>query len=298
MGSDQQDDLTPVPVDFPGCLQQEFPEQFDVVWQATEDVVSAISGADLSPLAKHSPGLLGYDWSGYLRCSAARLVRVVALLQERGVTGGRAVDVGAYFGNTSLVLARLGFDAQACDAYDDYEGCLESALSLLRAAGGSALDTGVAGEDLSLLPDAVYDVVTCLGVIEHVPHTPRLLLQQLRRILKPGGHLVVDTPNLAYVFKRWQLARGESVYAPLATQFYSDIPFEGHHREYTGDELLWMLERAGFEQSELVTFDYSRLALSELSGDTLKGVRIAERDPSARELLMTISRRPDADPRP
>lgn len=45
------------------------------------------------------------------------------------------------------------------------------------------------------LPDACVDVLLCAHVLEHVPDTDRAL-DELRRILVPGGHLLLQVPVL------------------------------------------------------------------------------------------------------
>lgn len=282
-----------VPVEFPGAIEREFPSEFGVAWEATNQVVEAIRGHDVGELERRSPGLRGYDWPGYLRCSVARLVRVARRVQEAGVAGP-LLDVGAYFGNTSLMCRRLGLEVDALDAYGDYGQALEPSRRLLAGAGVRLLDFDAAGFNLDHLASGSYGVVLCLGVIEHVPHTPRPLLEGIVRVLRPGGVLILDTPNIAYLYHRRRLQRGESIMAPIATQFDSAIPFEGHHREYTGEELRWMLERVGLQAVEIETFNYSYYALSELAGDDLECFRLMQADPSSRELLMASARKPDA----
>lgn len=46
--------------------------------------------------------------------------------------------------------------------------------------------------------DRWFDAVACLDVIEHVVD-PRRLLQEIHRVLRPGGYLILTTPNLRYV---------------------------------------------------------------------------------------------------
>jgi len=44
--------------------------------------------------------------------------------------------------------------------------------------------------------DSSFDVVTLIEVIEHIPlHDTRTLLAEARRVLKPGGRLLITTPN-------------------------------------------------------------------------------------------------------
>ena len=129
-------------------------------------------------------------------------------------------------------------------------------------------------------------------MIEHIPPTPRLLLGTLTAALKPGGVLVLDTPNLAYLYKRLALLEGQSIFAPISQQYFTELPFEGHHREYTCDELRWLLDTAGHEILSIETFNYSVFAQTQLTGDPLVYYRAMEADPSLRELIASVSRRP------
>lgn len=45
------------------------------------------------------------------------------------------------------------------------------------------------------LPDACLDVVLCAHVLEHVPDTDKALAE-LRRVITPGGHLLLQVPVL------------------------------------------------------------------------------------------------------
>ena len=153
------------------------------------------------------------------------------------------------------------------------------------------LDLEDIGYDLHELADHTYDIILCMGVIEHVPHTPRMLLESINRVLKPGGYLVVDSPNLAYIYNRQKLSRGQTIFCPITLQYYTEVPFEGHHREYTVSELRWVLEQINHEIIELKTFNYSVFALKSLQGIDLENFNVMLNDPECREMIIALSKK-------
>lgn len=285
-------DVEPVTLDLEGTLVREFGEKFAAAEAATARVLAAIAGVDLEPLARRSPGLKGYDWPAYLRCSLARVVRVQRALALHVPAGGRVLDFGSYFGNFSLACRALGYRLEAIDAYREYGDALAPCAALLRQEGVAVHDFAEAGTDLGGLQRSAYDAVICAGVIEHVPHTPRPVLEAIGRVLRPAGVLVLDTPNLAYLYKRLALLRGETIFSPIQGQYFTDLPFEGHHREYTVPEVAWMLGAAGLEVLSIETFNYSTYAQAALSGEHAAYYRQMERDPSLREVILAVARRP------
>lgn len=103
----------------------------------------------------------------------------------------RVLDVGCGFGRTVLALARELPEA-------DIAGCDLSAPAL-RLAHWHAVDEGVAiglsrarAEDLDRYPDGSFDVVTATMLVHEMPPDPvRAFLRAARRVLAPGGKLVV-----------------------------------------------------------------------------------------------------------
>ncbi len=276
-------------LDFPECLAKDFPTDVPAAARAVSCILEAVQGRDVSGLADHSPELASFDWTGYLRCSIARMAHIAAALRRRSVVSGRLLDYGSYFGNFSLMFASSGFRVDAIDSYRRYGRAFEAVRRLLEQAGVTLRDFEDDGRDLHGLEDEAYDVVLCLGVIEHVPHTPRPMLQSLSRVLKPGGCLVIDTPNHAYLYHRQRLARGESVMASIEAQFRAEPPFEGHHREYTAREVAWMLAQSGLGDISIELFNYSLYALPMLAGEDLANYWATALDPMSRELIMAVS---------
>ncbi len=117
--------------------------------------------------------------------------------------------------------------------------------------------TYVAGDVTVGLPagDASFEVVIAGEIIEHVPN-PDLLLREIRRVLVPGGALVISTPNLVSWANRVLVPLGIQ---PLGTETSSEVALgrrlrvlgqgnqvQGHLKVFTHRALREILERYGF----------------------------------------------------
>jgi hypothetical protein len=96
-----------------------------------------------------------------------------------------------------------------------------------------------------------------MGVIEHLPHTPRILLENIYSNLSSGATFFLDVPNLFYSANIAKFFRGIHIQQPIQTVYESGIPFVGHHREYNVSDLRFVLERSGFEIHKIDQFNYS-----------------------------------------
>jgi dolichol-phosphate mannosyltransferase len=85
--------------------------------------------------------------------------------------------------------------------------------------------------------DESFSCVLCSQVIEHVPKDSPIL-DELCRALKPGGRLVLGTPDYA----NWQWVWMEKAYGIAAPGGYADE----HISHYTLDELRDLFTRRGF----------------------------------------------------
>jgi len=271
----------------------------EVIEDASREVVALLDGADLAPLTRHQHALIGFDWRAYLSASSYRIQQLARMLMSLapGASGtesaqslGTLLDSGSYFGNFALAMHRLGWDVIASDTYGAYDGALDPWRRLLERSGVQVVDPGDFDCGVSL-PEESADVVFSGGVIEHIPHSPKGYLLELRRLARRGGLVVVETPNHSYAMKRTLMASGRSVHAPIESQFESEPPFAGHHREYTMEELRWMLARVGLSPVAEATMDYSYLALGELTPALALEILGRRKDPSMQELLMVAGRR-------
>ena len=80
-------------------------------------------------------------------------------------------------------------------------------------------------------------------------HDPTHSLYEIHRILKPGGHLVLSTPNPFRWENAVKLITGRNIYPP----FSGWGPYARHNREFSAEELKLLLKACNFEMEELVT---------------------------------------------
>jgi SAM-dependent methyltransferase len=98
-----------------------------------------------------------------------------------------------------------------------------------------------------------FDVVLFCEILEHLLMDPVAVLRQLYRVLKPGGALVLTTPNVARLENVLAMVNGANIYDP-----YSGFgPYGRHNREYNRHELHRLLDFAGFEVEYSFTADGS-----------------------------------------
>ena len=93
-------------------------------------------------------------------------------------------------------------------------------------------------------PDNTFDLVTWCEVIEHLTLNPVWALSEIHRVLKPGGALVLSTPNASRADSIANFLLGRNIYDP----YHLGAPLMGsrHSREYTFDELTDLLRGCGF----------------------------------------------------
>ena len=124
-----------------------------------------------------------------------------------------------------------------------------------RAAGGNGLRV-LEGEIWEAnFPAGAFDVVTCWHAIEHASH-PRRVIEEMYRVLRPGGWLVLATPNLEdHIFRAaYVLARGRW------PRLYESGAREVHLFHFSARTLRTLVASAGFEVVE-VGFDRGAAAV-------------------------------------
>jgi SAM-dependent methyltransferase len=101
--------------------------------------------------------------------------------------------------------------------------------------------------------DNTFDLVTWCEVIEHLTENPVHALSEIYRVLKPGGVLVLSTPNASRADSIINFLVGRNIYDP----YHLGAPLKGsrHSREYTLPELTDLLSGCGFRIQRAADID-------------------------------------------
>jgi SAM-dependent methyltransferase len=132
--------------------------------------------------------------------------------------GGRLLDVGTARGDFLAVMRDRGWDVVGIEPA---EAGNPHGLDIRRGPFPEGCD----------LPPESFDVVTAWAVFEHL-HDPAAAFDVCARVLRPGGTLLVQVPNLRSVHARW--AKQEDV--PRHLYFFSE-PTLRRFGEQSGLEL-------------------------------------------------------------
>ncbi len=168
---------------------------------------------------------------------------------------GRLLDFGCGGGSFLARMHARGWHVTGLDV---------SAVAVERVREQLGLDALVGTLPHPALEPASFDVLTMWHSLEHV-HRPLAVLREARRLLAPGGRLLVAVPNIDSLPFRW-----------FGRAWYSlDLP--RHLTHFSPRTLALMLERAGFRPGPVRMVrhsDWMRRS-ARLAYQTLPGARWA-----------------------
>lgn len=201
----------------------------------------------------------------------------VALKLAATVPSRRVLDVGCGDGGVASAIAQLqngrvvGIDIA------------EVAVQATRQRGLEAYRLDIDRQELPFA-DGTFDLVYMAEVIEHLVRPDRAIAE-IKRVLQPGGHLILTTPNLACLPNRLLLLLGvQPIYSEVSEEVVLGRWLSvlgqrgrpvGHLRLYTRRALIEFLEAHEFEPVQVrgAAFHWrGALSLIERAIDRFPGV--------------------------
>lgn len=232
------------------------------VVEGKEWISPRIGDAGESACATSPPGLLPRaatqeyvtSWAAnrearaYLDTHLTRLAKTLEITPP-GTAQDRILEMGAYLQITPALRSKLGYGCvRGC--YYGPAGTTDhrTATSAEGQTFECEIDLFNAEKDPFPYPDGYFSTVLCCELIEHLTEDPMYLMSEVNRIVKPGGHLVLTTPNIASL--RGIAALLEGYHPGIFTAYIrprADGEVEArHNREYTPKEIERLLVNSGF----------------------------------------------------
>lgn len=137
---------------------------------------------------------------------------------------------------------------------------------------------------------ACADAVHANQVIEHVAN-PLYFVNEVQRVLRPGGVFVATTPNVRYLAHIWRLVvRGQG---PVTSADRCRTPSDwdsGHIHFFTPSDLLWIGRSSGFSEvrSSALVADSGRLAILRRAFDRHSDNTVVKNFLSGNTLLVAV----------
>jgi 2-polyprenyl-3-methyl-5-hydroxy-6-metoxy-1,4-benzoquinol methylase len=188
---------------------------------------------------------------GYWPENSPRVRLMMGLATERWQPGHRAIEVGCANGYIAFLLNELGYQVDAVDAYHDPDRDKIFAKKGIRYWETNLNDV----EPLAKIPTGSYDLLLLGEVFEHILNQPTGLLRNCLRVLRPGGMMILTTPNPSTVMTAIRVLKDE--YVLWGTdEFLRETKVDGgsvidngdiHYREYPARLVVGLMAELGFK---------------------------------------------------
>lgn len=184
----------------------------------------------------------------YFRLHRYRFQKLLAALPP---PPARVLEVGTTPGQFTEILRRAGYDVAGVDLFPDQRASLWQRLGV---------EVRFCNIDEQPLPyeDAAFDAVVFSEVIEHLVAAPLPALREMARVLRPGGRLIITTPNQHYIKSRLKTLFDVLLGRPFepfkeferAMQLAGPQRYYNHSRLYTLQELSWLVAQSGLQVAQ------------------------------------------------
>lgn len=205
--------------------------------------IAAIDAAALQ-VQSDAPGLNAWV-EGYVRYHRRRLAIDIDLLERFAPGAERTLEIGSAPPVLTLALKNLGRPVVGLDIAPDR-------FATTTAKHGLDIRTCDIERDPIPAEDGAFDVVLMNEVFEHLRINLLFTMSEVRRVLKPGGVLLMSTPNLRSLRGFYNFLWHGLGYSCAANPYdeYSKLEklgHMGHVREYTPREVREFLQHMGLK---------------------------------------------------
>ena len=132
---------------------------------------------------------------------------------------------------------------------------------------GMKVDKRAYLHDLNIFKDSSLDVIEMYHVFEHIkPWRVKEVMQEIIRVLKPGGELVIECPDIFKCAMNYLIDSSNHKISTMG--IYGDSKYElesnMHYAGYSQETLFKILNNYGFDKSHIFTIPARRWKIRDL----------------------------------
>jgi 2-polyprenyl-3-methyl-5-hydroxy-6-metoxy-1,4-benzoquinol methylase len=216
---------------------------------------NGLDASTFSDAVKNAMKIVGED-----ELPSQRVLLCAAISFQQGKSH---CDFGGGLSLYPLIMACLGMNVTVVDLYQASDSIAEKRMTKFKLHGVQLIS-----EDLyqAVVPNNTFDGVSMFETIEHLPHSPKPVLEKMVASLKRGKRFILSVPNICRIENRFRMLSGRNPMGKYKAFFDSGERFLGHHREMIIEEVRWLPSQLGLETEEIFTTD---LRYKEMRGNTV-----------------------------
>jgi 2-polyprenyl-3-methyl-5-hydroxy-6-metoxy-1,4-benzoquinol methylase/glycosyltransferase involved in cell wall biosynthesis/GT2 family glycosyltransferase len=191
----------------------------------------------------------------------------------------KVLELGCSPGHLGMALDTMGLDVYGIDLNTEY--LYKYPKSLIER-----LHIKQCNFEKEKIPynDNTFDCVIFTEVLEHIAIvSPAKVLAEIKRLLSPGGIMILSTPNVSNIGNVFALMRGENIFWDPQI-FYGST--DRHNREYTPREVFSLLQDAGFHNIKIGYLNTPSNWNTKTAGITMKFLTQIENKPADNPFFM------------
>lgn len=201
---------------------------------SVSDILSFVESTIASP-----------DEHTYFQIHEARYKRILEEIAKIVVKSNRILDVGCFPYHLGAALEKMGYAVWGIAG--THEPIKNKKVEILN------IET-----DTFPYKNNFFDLVLCSEVVEHLPHSPIPAIKEMYRVTKPGGHILITTPNINRSINQGKMILGRapvySIDAFWENEGKGSNLYHRHNREYTLNELKKLTTHAGWHVRKATHF--------------------------------------------